>query len=363
MSDKYAIDSHKLIYHPLRVAKWLSAENNWENQKGIYPVYVEISPVGACNHRCTFCAVDYIGYRNIRWETELLKNRLSEMAKLGIKSIMFAGEGEPLFHKDLDQIVEHSNKVGIDCSITTNFVYLNEKNVLKILKNTSWIKVSLNAGTAETYSKIHRTKEEDFHTVLNNLELAVKTRKEHNLECTIGAQLLLLPENKHEVIEFVTKMKSAGIDYVVIKPYSQHLFSKTKTYEKIDYADLISLEETLNEFNDDNFNVVFRSNTMKKLNKAHDYDKCLSTPYFWAHIMADGDVYGCSAYLKQEKFCYGNLKEIPFKEIWEGDKRKKSVQFVKDELDISNCRSNCRMDEVNRYLWRLQNPNSHDNFI
>ncbi len=51
------------------------------------------------------------------------------------------------------------------------------------------------------------------------------------------------------------------------------------------------------------------------------------------------------------------------KDIWESDKRKKSYEYVKNELDIKNCRVNCRMDEVNRYLWNLKNPNEHVNFI
>ena len=363
MSDKYAIDSHKLSYHPQRVAKWIEAGDDLEKLKTIYPVYIEISPVGACNHRCTFCGVDYIGYQNIRWEAELLKERLSEMSKEGVKSIMFAGEGEPLLHKELDDIIEHCANVGISSSITTNFVFLNEKNVDKFFKNASWIKISINAGTKETYSAIHRTKEDDFNKVIENMKLAVKVKKENNYKCTLGAQMLLLPENQNEALTLAKIVKEIGLDYLVIKPYSQHLFSETKIYKDIDYKPMLELEKELKKLNDENFNVVFRSNTMKKLDSGQSYNKCYSTPYFWAHLMANGDLYGCSAYLQQSKFCYGNLKENTFQEVWESEKRIKSITYVKEKLDISGCRANCRMDEVNRYLWRLKNPQDHDNFI
>lgn len=363
MSDKYAIDSHKLSFHPKRVSNWIEAEDDVEKLKKIYPIYVEISPVGACNHRCTFCAVDYIGYQNIRWETELLKKRLEEMGKLGVKSIMYAGEGEPTLHKDIGKIAEYTKKSGIDCSLTTNFTGFNEGNADKLLKFSSWIKISINAGTRESYAQIHRTKEKDFDKVIENMKLAVSLKKEKGYTCTLGAQMLLLPENSHEALALAETCKEIGLDYVVIKPYSQHLFSHTKKYENIDYNPMLELEKDLEKLNDENFNVVFRSNTIKKLNIGHDYEKCYSTPYFWAHLMADGDLYGCSAYLQQSKFCYGNVKENSFQDVWESEKRLKSITYVKEKLDISGCRANCRMDEVNRYLWRLKNPNSHDNFI
>jgi len=363
MNDKYAIDSHKLTYHPQRVSSWLEARNDLSKLRKIYPVYIEISAVGSCNHRCTFCGVDYIGYQNVRWETELLKQRLSEMAEKGVKSVMFAGEGEPLLHKDLHEIIEHCANVGIDSSITTNFVMLNKKNVYKIFKNASWVKISINAGTKETYSQIHRTKEEDFDKVLENMELSVKTKRENNFNCTLGAQMLLLPENKNEALILAKTVKEIGLEYLVIKPYSQHLFSETKKYKDIDYKPMLDLEKELEKLNDKNFNVVFRSNTMRKLYTGHNYKKCYASPYFWAHLMANGDLYGCSAYLKQSKFCYGNLKETSFKNAWESEKRLNSIIYVKEQLDISGCRINCRMDEVNGYLWRLKNPQDHDNFI
>ncbi|MFX5825151.1 hypothetical protein ABTE33_20550, partial [Acinetobacter baumannii] len=71
--DRYLIDSHKLHLHPERVAQWLAAGSDWELQKKVYPIYVEIASAGGCNHRCTFCAVDYIGYKPLFPDKEKLK--------------------------------------------------------------------------------------------------------------------------------------------------------------------------------------------------------------------------------------------------------------------------------------------------
>ena len=265
MSDIFRIDSHKLIFHPTRVSQWLESYGNWEKEKEIYPIYVEVSPYGACNHRCTFCGVDYMGYKNIKIDFEIYKQIIREMAELGVKSVMFAGEGEPMLHRDLDLMIEATKKAGIDVAITTNFVPIKLDKMPKILKNTTWIKASINAGNAKVYSQIHRTRENDFYRVLKNLEESIKIRQKIESSCTIGVQMLLLPQNYQTAIEFAITLRDIGVDYLVIKPYSQHLFSRTREYESLDYSQYLFLEKSLNELSSEEFSIIFRSDTMKKL--------------------------------------------------------------------------------------------------
>lgn len=364
MYDRYNIDSHKLIYHPERVAEWLKSDNEWEKAKTIYPIYVEITPFGACNHRCIFCSVDYLGYKNISQDKEILRERLTEMAQLGIKSIMFAGEGEPTLWKPLPEVLDHCTAVGIDTSLTTNMVPFSEKNVGSFVRNCKWIKTSINAGTAKTYAMIHQTSETDFEKVINNFKLAVKVRDANKYSCTIGGQMLLLPENAHETVELGKKLRDIGVDYLVIKPYTQSLYGVSRKYQEIDYTPFYNMEDELINLENEHFRVIFRRRTMEKYSDTErGYETCYATPFFWAYIMADGSVYGCSAFLGNETFCYGNINQSTFKEIWESEKRKMSMEFIQNELDLKVCRKNCRMDEINRYLWKLKHPDSHVNFI
>ncbi len=367
MTDKYGIETHKLSYHPQRVVSLINARNNWELAKKNYPIYVEISPIGACNHRCSFCAVDYIGYNPVRIDLNILKPVLKEMAENGVKSIMYAGEGEPLLHKQIAQIAEMTKKNGIDVAFTTNATVLPKNFLETALPHTSWLKVSINAGRAETYSQIHQTKKEDFDKAIKHLTLMVKYKKQHNLNVTLGAQSLLLPENRTEMAELIKICRDyIGLDYLVIKPYSQHLFSNTRKYSQIDYQKDLELKTKLLSMSNDSFQVVFREQTMKKhiAGNTQRYSRCHATPNLWAYIMADGRVFSCSAYLLDDRFDLGNINDQSFTQIWEGSKRMKNFEYINNHLNIEQCRVNCRMDAVNRYIDAVVEQDiQHINFI
>ncbi len=367
MADRYRIDGQKLKYHPQKVAELLAVGGDWQKAKKFYPIYLEVSPVGACNHRCTFCAVDYIGYQAKTLDHLVLKERLSEMGALGVKSIMYAGEGEPLLHKNIGDIAQYTHSAGIDVAFTTNATVVTDSFVEKALPVTSWIKVSINAGTPETYAKIHRTNQKDFNKVLKNLKNIVAYKKQHNLQCVIGAQSLLLPENSHELEDLAILCRDEiGLDYLVIKPYSQHLSSNSRLYENLDYSEYFALGESLENLSSGDFNVVFRAHTMNKYLQHNDarYTSCCATPFVWSYIMADGSVYSCSAYLLDDNFLLGNIYESTFSEIWTSDQRRNNFKLVESSLNINKCRRNCRMDEVNRYLFQLKENNiQHVNFI
>ncbi len=352
--DRFRIDSHKLIYHPQRVADWLAG-------KEVFPIYVEVGPAGICNCRCTFCSVDYIGYKKRFLATAMLTERLAEMARLGVKSVMFAGEGEPFLHRDLPELIVHADRCGIDVALTTNGILMRPGIPEKILGHTRWIKVSCNGGTPESYAAVHRTKGEDFERVIANLRHAVRVREEHGYDCTLGIQLILLPENEAGVVRLAELARDIGLDYLVVKPYTRH-YRNEHDFE-IHYDRYNSLADQLAALATPSFNVIFRTRTMAVWDSGdRGYEKCLALP-FWAHIDAGGTVWGCGAHLEDERFRYGNINDHSFQEIWQGETRRRLLAACEREFDISACRLNCRMAKVNQYLWELRNPVEHVNFI
>ena len=361
-TDGWGIDSHKLHLQPHRVAEWLDA-TTWEKAKYVYPIYWEITTSAACNHRCTFCSVDAIGYPPDLLDADLLIRRMEEAASLGVKSVMFAGTGEPLVHKRISDITLGAVKAGLDVAFTTNGTLLLKNNGLPKpgLLASTWIKVSLNAGTQETYANVHKTDAKDWDKVWAGLATLVAMRNTTGSKTTIGVQCVVLPENVYEMRNLAALCVETGVDYLVLKPYSQGTFSIVQRND-IDYAAMRSYLEGVKDYNTPTFKVIYRSNAIQQeISGKHHYDKCRATPVFWVYAMGNGDIFTCSAHLMDKRFCIGNINEQSFQEIWEGDKRRENWELMQS-FDIKQCRLNCRMNGPNKYLHAI-NHTQHVNFI
>lgn len=321
------IDGHKLHLHPQRVTDWLKGER-------IAPLYVEISPTNACNHNCSFCGLDF-AREGKRHTLDMDRVELAlDLQSTGVKSVMIGGEGEPCLAEGTNRFAKQAAGMGIDVALTTNGTKFDPE-CLKYLK---WVKFSINAGTRETYAKVHGR--DDFRRVMDNLGHAVNYQCANELGCSIGVQLVALPDNVLEISHFAEVLQGKGVDYFVVKQYSQHpqSINQGKPVEAlIKHRDIGGMP------------VIQREPPPPRT-----YSKCLAEA-FWSYIDSQGNVWGCSCFQGDERFLYGNIYERSFKEIWENR--------VFPDVDVSKCRIGCRMDACNRYLHELTHPDGHVNFI
>lgn len=411
MSDTTRIDGQKLDMHPTRIARWLADKDSWETAKEIFPIYMEISPIGVCNHECTFCSVDYMLDRQDapRLRFDVLERTLQNMAANGVLSVMFAGAGEPFLYRDpstrndLADVILASDKAGLDIAVTTNSVLMTPERCIKAFaaERLRWIRTSINAGDAETYERIHNAKRGDFETVLRNLAEAVKIRAKLGSRVRLLCQIVVVPEargkrrkslmledmpaNIHTVVLLAKALRDIGVDNLAVKPFKQHTVelgeTRSSMYRNVSYADSETwarLFADLEALETDSFEVTIRRQAMlQQENEYRGYGTCYSTPFHWAYIEADGGVWGCSAYVGRSedgkeigdhRFRFGNLNEQSFSDIWRGDHRRANWEYTRKSpaeggLDVSKCMKGCQMDMPNKYLWQLMNPDPSVNFI
>lgn len=353
MAEDIRMDSHKLIYHPETAARWLNGEN-------IYPIEIEISPSGTCNHRCVFCAVDYIGYQPAFLDKEVILRDIRYMSRKSLKSVICSGEGEPLLNKDMPEIANAIKSCGVDVAMSTNGVLFTKEKIADCLGAFSWVRYSIASMEPESYHQIQQGNPDDLDRVKENLSEAVRFKRDRKLTTTLGVQCLLLPDNMRQLPCMAKALRDIGVDYLTVKPYSQHLHGKNQF--QIDYGAMLDLEEQLREYATDDFSIYFRASAMKKVHHEKCYKQCYGLP-FMTHIDAKGNVWPCVAHIGTEGLCYGNIYEQPFEEIWEGQKRQEINERLY-QMDINKvCREACRLDEINKYLDELKHPGRHVNFI
>ncbi len=356
--EDYRIDSHKLIFHPDRVSEWMQGAM-------VYPINAEVGLAGACNHRCTFCTVDYMGYQPKALTKEIVHNRFQEMSQKGLKSVLFAGNGEPLLNKDVSDIINNTKSLNIDVALSTNGVLFTENLVQECMEAISWIRFSTSAGTEKTYNKIHRGQEGDLERVFSNIYFAADYKKRKNLKTVLGVQIVMIPENADEIVILAKKVKELGADQFSVKSFGWQPLSHSKLKEEFDrktyYEHHEDIVRELKELDNESFRTVYRTNRMSKAKMGKCYTECYAMP-FHTNIDASGDVWPCCTFIGMLTRCFGNIYEQSFDEIWNGEQRKKVMQKLKD-MSLSECTPECRLDDMNRYLHELKHPNAHVNFI
>lgn len=354
-SDPYQIDGHKLDLHLDRVREWQTTGD-------AVPVYIEISPTAQCNHSCTFCALDYINHAPDRIRRVLLEDIGTQLARLGVRGVMFGGEGEPTLHPDLPEVLAHYKAKGIDTALTTNGTGLDELFLVEGGEWLKWVKISMNGGDEETYAKVHRCPTRDWVRVWTNI-WEFRQNCLHRVP-TIGIQAVAIPENLASLPELCARAVEANVDYVVIKPFSPNAYSQNRT-QPPDYGELaracaLCVKE---ERSNSRTKVIIRDCAISSLVRSDRYPVCLSVPYFWFYINSKAEVIACPNHMLDNRFRLGNLDDRSLQEIWTGDGRRGLKDLMRGGFDIGQCRKACRMDRVNEWLWKLENPGEHRNFI
>jgi len=351
----YDFNGHKLMYHPGRVAQFLA-------EGDCYPLYMEISPSGVCNHRCIFCAYDFLDYPNRRLEKERTLTLLDELADCGLRSILFAGEGEPLIHPNIAEFIKRAHRNGIDVGLFTNGQLLNRKMAESILPELTFVRLSFNGGTRENYAKIHSVRPEIFDTVIMNIREAVRIKQSAGLEVDIGAQFVLLPENGQYLVPAAEILRECGMDYFAIKPFMQRELQTYRLQKQDSQTSLFELFRSVENVKTASFAVIVRRDAFMK-NDVRRYHHCYGTS-FMTVLNSAGVIGTCLPYWEREEFSYGSIYQHSFKELWNSERRRAIKRNLEQSIDSFACPTDCRPHAVNEFLSNLKHPSvKHVNFI
>ena len=136
------------------------APYGFETEAGkIFPRYVMYDVNNVCNARCPFCPQSAIAQaagfvpQSLAWED--FETTIREVAQYPVELVRFTGDGEPLLHPRISDMLALCRDLGIaKVNLTTNGSLLRGRRLDAILKTPPQVlDVSLDAFTPATYAK------------------------------------------------------------------------------------------------------------------------------------------------------------------------------------------------------------------
>lgn len=343
------------------------------------PVHVQIILSDLCNQACNFCAYRDPTYTSSKLFYEIRQGKgglrreghpernynpnrmipfakvieiLDDCAELGVKAIQFTGGGEPTVHPQFADILTATYERGLEFAVVTNGVLpAHREDMAQAMALAAWVRVSLDAGTAETYAKIRHVPEQHFHNALRTVSILSKSTH-------VGVGYVVTPENWREIVDGVAAAKKAGAANVRIgaqfSAQDEHLFAGF--YEKA--RDLAREAE---KWTDANFTVHnrFGEKLSDLQQRSPDYDRC-GYQEFTTYVGGDQNVYRCCVLAYNERGLVGSLKEQRFKDLWMSAARADAMRG----FDAQGC-ERCQFNGINRtlgYALKTTEP-MHSSFV
>src|ERR1700674_2196290 len=180
------------------------------------PVHAELDLTDRCNIACYFC-----NQQSLRTKEQIPLPRLSdlidEMAGNGLRSVRLSGGGDPLFHREVLDVLDHLAKRGVVVdNLTTNGVALNEEVAKRLITNKAReVIFSLNAADAADYARMMQVKPGLFDKVLENIRRLSGMRGD-SIYPSIVVQFLIDRKNLHRIVDMYELGRSLGVDRVAL---------------------------------------------------------------------------------------------------------------------------------------------------
>jgi len=334
--------------------------DHFEKGKRVYPIHIDLGATSTCNANCVYCFAKHQKKLGEVMDWDIFVKFMTDAPKLGVKSVAIIGDGEPTLNPALYKAVEVGNSNGLDISVGTNGILLTPEKIDILLANCVWIRFNLSA-IGNKYKDIHGV--DKWDTVKNNIETAVNIKKDKGYKCTIGLQMVLVPECLDQVIPESKFAVDSGVDYFVIKQYSvpgckEMSQVDMKFYNQVDgvlkEAELMSTNET---------QIIPKWGIIHMNQSDKPYKSCVDLPLL-IECSGTGKLYPCGYHFRNEKYCLGDLNKQSFQEIVESEHYWSLISSIRNNLVVGkDCKGACRHDKTNEFLNRYIKKTEHINFI
>jgi MoaA/NifB/PqqE/SkfB family radical SAM enzyme len=335
------------------------------------PMVVELDPTTACNLACPDCISRDLLNQGF-FSRKRLRELTRELVDAGVKAVILIGGGEPLAHPEIGWVIDYLGRHGVQLGITTNGLLI-ERYLEPIARYASWVRVSMDAGTPETFHRIRpsHSGESQFDNAIRNMRklAALKTGK-------LGYSFMIYSEgrfdpadvpnrltdypnliasddpgftNVREIYRAASIARDIGCDYFEVKPMYDINHYAIEQQEALINTTIDQVERALalqtNDFR------VLQATKLKNVLRGEgniepkEYTRCAVSQL--RTLITPSGVYVCPYFRGRQDKMIGDVREQSLGQMWHGDTRR----GVMEKLDPSvDCRMHCIRHESNLML-------------
>ena len=317
------------------------------------PLLIEFDPTTTCNYSCPECiSRDLLNRSQI--SPERVSRLLREFQAAGVQGIIFIGGGEPLAHSSMPEPIVEANRLGMAVGLTTNGSLIG-RHLDALAENVAWTRVSMDAGTPETYRRFRPSKIKDaFERVVQNMRDLAAVKKGQ-----LGYSFLVMQRpdtgstNAGEIASAAALAKSIGCDYFEFKPMvdnRHYLLPMSPSMRTV-------IEEQMRECRklvDATFEVIVPEsiNHLLRLDdpiQPKRYTACPATEL--RTLVTPSGIYPCPYHRGREDKRLGSVDDAPFHEFWPSAARRAAAARIDPSRD---CEFYCIRHRTNITLSALR---------
>ena len=337
-----------------------------------------IEPTTKCNLNCKMC------FRHTWFDEPICDlsledyRRVLETMPKTVETIFFGGMGEPLFHRDILEMIRLAADTGAEVELLTNGTLLSETMIQGLIDaglGRLWISID----DLETDSSIDGSGHDHSGRVLANIRLFNRVRQKHGGGIGLGITFVAMRSNVHQLGKLPFFIAQHLVDEVNISNISP---TDEASQREMLYTGLVNMYTGPDKgsvvptvrlpFFD--MNIPEAAGGIAALMRKQNFNLCFNdqpvlrkTGYCkfvregMTFVRADGKVCPCMALLhngytylhsirrKITHCSFGNVKEQPLTDVWNsGEYRTFRRKF--EEFDFASCLycGHCELFEENR---------------
>jgi MoaA/NifB/PqqE/SkfB family radical SAM enzyme len=306
------------------------------------PVGAVIDLTDRCQLKCGWCNAQAFRSENTL-ETDHVKKIVDDLADWRVKSVCFAGGGEPSLHKDFAELVRYSSLKGLEIGISTNGVSLSADALEAIANCARFCGFSIDAGSEKTWQRLKKSK--CYGQVIASARALANLAADTQLDFTY--KFMLTPHNQHEIWAACKLAREIGFKSFFVRPAAFQNIPGLNAEYKFDTRLIQRQLKTCLSLETELFQVYgsFRR-VDEKLRRILPFTRCLATPLV-AVFCADGYCYLCIDYRERP---YGKIcRHLELREFWNSPEHHKLI----NEIKLEHC-PRCAMGNYNEQIAAFQ---------